>query len=506
PDGSLSDAHGGTINWHGEIGGYGLDLVAGHSVLGLEAELDVDYSPAPASVITTADDNTTTSIELRASSPTLGGLLGLGRLFGFALGDSDFIAGVFYYRRLIEDSFLTLDLDPVVFGEFVFRQELPVTLPPLPVPIPARGTLSERSTLVFNETADSIAGFGQINWHVAPHWTLLTGLRIQHETKQADWIRTFDTPTSLLFTQFLNWEEFTQDLERSELQISPKLSVNYKPTDDLSFFARWSRGYKGGGFNEFATRGSPADLKFAQEEVDEWALDAKTTLLDGAARLNVSLFWMHLRDFQVLTTRPGDIVFTVVNAASARARGVEADVTAAPTDWLTLTGTLGFNDAKYLSFPIGTCAQDMPNTDGDADPRCDLSGHSLSRAPHWVISTTPVLTFPATVIPGVRQWIPASAAGLGISGGFTVEFQDSQDTESLGGLGDPRARQDSFFRYRAGLGIGNRDQGWSIRVAAENLTNVATQSGSGEIQTAPGHLWQQPEPPRVVYGQMRWEF
>jgi hypothetical protein len=45
----------------------------------------------------------------------------------------------------------------------------------------------------------------------------------------------------------------------------------------------------------------------------------------------------------------------------------------------------------------------------------------------------------------------------------------------------------------------------SIRVAAENLTNVATQSGSGEIQTAPGHIWQQPEPPRVVYGPLRWQ-
>jgi outer membrane receptor protein involved in Fe transport len=504
PDGSLSNAHTGTANWHGDVGDWGVDFVGGHSVMRIEADLDVDYSPAPAAVITTADDNTTTSLELRTTSPSLPGFLGLRRLFGFDLGNSDFIAGVFHQRRTIENSFLTLDIDPVVFGEFVARQRLPIALPPLPNPVPGRGVISERSTLVFDETSESIAGFGQMNWNFVPRWTVLFGLRLQNEKKQADWIRTFDSPTSLIFTQFLNWAEFTQSLERSEFQVSPKVSLNYKPTDDLSFFARWSRGYKGGGFNEFATRGSASDLQFAQEEVDEWALDAKTMLLDDTARLNVSLFWMELSDFQVLTTRPGDIVFTVVNAAKARARGVEADLTILPTSWLSVIGTLGFNDAKFLEFPIGTCAQDMPNTDGDSDPRCDLSGHSLARAPHWVISMMPVVTLPVTSIPGLRNWISTSWSGLGFSSSFTVEYQDSQDTEGLGGLGDPRARQEPFFRYRASLGIGNPDQGWSVRLAVENLTNVATQNGTGEIQTAPGHIWQQPEPPRVVYGQLRW--
>ncbi len=505
PDGSLSDAHTVAANWHTDLGGWGVDFVGGHSIMGIEADLDVDYSPAPAAVITTADDNTTTSLELRTTSPDLTGLLGLGRLFGLDLGGSDFIAGVFYQRRLIEDSFLTLEIDPVVFAEFVVRQELPITLPPLPPLVPP-GTLSERSTLFFNETSNSIAGFGQMNWHLAPRWTLLFGLRVQHEKKAADWKRVFETPTSLIFTQFLNWAEFTQELERSELQTSPKVSLNYKPNDDLSFFARWSRGYKGGGFNEFATRGSEADLTFDQEEVDEWALDAKTTLLDGAAALNLSLFWMQLRDFQVLTTRPGDIVFTVVNAARARARGVEADATWLPTEWLTLFATLGFNDATFLEFPIGTCAQDRPNTDGDSDPRCDLTGNSLARAPKWVGALTPIVTFPAKAIPGLRSVVPDSWSGLALGGAFTVEYVGAQDTEGLGGLGDPRSRQSSFFRYRANAGLGNPDHRWSVRVAVENLTDVSTQNGTGEVQTAPGHKWQLTEPPRVVYGQVRWEF
>ncbi len=506
PDGSLSSAHTGALNWHADVGEWGVDLVGGHSVMRIEADLDLDYSPAPAAVITTADDNAASSVELRTTSPSLEGVIGLERLFGWALpGASDFIAGVFYQRRAIADSFLTVDLDPVVFGEFVLRQELPIVLPPLP-PNAGPGKTNERSTLVFNETSNSIAGFGQMNWHFAERWTLLLGTRFQHEKKEADWVRTFDTPTSLIFTQFLNWEEFTADLEHSEFQISPKLSLNYKPDDDLSFFARWSRGYKGGGFNEFATRGSEADLSYDQEEVDEWALDAKTTLLDGTAVFNVSLFWMELRDFQVLTTRPGDIVITVVNAAKARARGVEADATWYPTEWLTLVGSLGFNDAKYLEFPIGGCPQDMPNTDGDSDPRCDLSGNSLQRTPNWTLALMPVALLPASEIPGIRRLLPSSQGGLTVGMSFTIDYQSSQDTGQLGGFGDPRAEQQGFFKFRASLGFGNPDQGWSMRVGAENLTDAATKNGTGEIQTAPGHLWQLPEPRRVVYGQVRWEF
>ena len=38
------------------------------------------------------------------------------------------------------------------------------------------------------------------------------------------------------------------------------MSLNYKPTDDLSFFVSWGQGVKGGGFNDFASGGTDAEL------------------------------------------------------------------------------------------------------------------------------------------------------------------------------------------------------------------------------------------------------
>jgi len=51
-------------------------------------------------------------------------------------------------------------------------------------------------------------------------------MRLQNETKAADWKRVFESPTHVTFSQFLNWEEFQRKLDRSEFQVSPKVSVN----------------------------------------------------------------------------------------------------------------------------------------------------------------------------------------------------------------------------------------------------------------------------------------
>ncbi len=504
PDGSATTADTLAASWTYELGSWGVDLVAGYSVLNSVVDFDTDYSPAPAGVITTGDDNIQTTAELRFTSPELSGLFGLERIFGFDTGTSDVIAGVFYQRRLIRDSFLTLDVDPVLLAEGLVLQELPPI--PLPPPPPIEGgAVREASTLLFDQTAAALAGFGQMNWNFLPKWTLLLGLRLQEETKKANWLRTFDTPTSVTFAQVLGWEEFTAKREKSEFQVSPKVSLNYKPTDDLSLFARWSRGFKGGGFNEFASGPSDEELLFDQEKVDEWAIDAKATLFGGAANWNVSLFNMNLKDFQVLTSPPGALVITVINAAEARARGIESDLTWYPTEWLTLVGALGFNDSEFLDFTVGTCSQDMDNRDGDGDPRCDHTGQPLVRAPKWTSALTTITALPLSAIPGLRNLPLFSLGGLGLVHSFTVEYQDTQfvDFETTF---DNRKRQPSFFRFRTGLGIGNLEQGWSLQFVVENLTDVATRSGAGEVQVVRGHIWQFPDQPRLVYGQFRWGF
>jgi len=55
-------------------------------------------------------------------------------------------------------------------------------------------------------------------------------------------------------------------------------------------------------------------------------------------------------DFQVVTTRPGDIVIRCRTQPRRALAAPRQTLTWLPTQWLTLVGTLGFNDAKFLEF------------------------------------------------------------------------------------------------------------------------------------------------------------
>jgi iron complex outermembrane recepter protein len=457
---------------------------------------DSDFSPSPGAFLVSTRDEPQATAEVRLSSPALAGLLGLRSLLGRSLGSSNVTVGFFYQRRQFKHFKETLTLNDPVVIEFAVAQDLPPlvpldSLPPLGDPQLTR----ESSTVFFDETADAIAGFGQLEWRFLERWTLQYGMRLNHETADAEISRVFNTTNHVLFDQLLGWDAFARKLHRSELQLTPKVSLNYKPTDDLSFFVSWGKGVKGGGFNDFASGGTDAELEFNPEEVSQWELDMKTRLLDGSVAFDFALFRMEVSDFQVITQQPPAVTVKVENAAKARSsQGAEGDLTWLATSWLTVRDAAGFVDARFLKFPIGTCPQDMTNSDGDGDVRCDLSGRPFPYTPKWTNTLSTDVAFPLAGIPSVKPRLPAALQGVALRTGLAWEFLGAQYL--LDDL-DPRKRQASFFRLRASAGFDDPARGWSLRFRVENLTDKRTAVLINEITTGPGHFVQYPEPPRL---------
>jgi iron complex outermembrane recepter protein len=504
PDGSRNKINSFVANWRAERAGWGLDLIGGYSLLHDVIDNDSDFSPAPAAFTVSSRDEPQATAEVLLSSPTLTGLLGLGSMFGRNLGTSNITLGVFYQRRQFKHFTESLHLNDPVVLEFSVAQDLPPqvpldSLPPLGNPEATR----ESSTVLFEETADAIAGFGQLEWQFLERWTLQYGMRLTNETKDAAISRVFDTANHVIISEVLGWEAFARELSRSELQFTPKVSLGYKPTDDVGLFVSWGRGVKGGGFNDFASGGTDAELEFNPEKVSQWEIDMKTRLLDGAATFNLALFRMDVTDFQVITQEPPDVTVKVENAAKARSQGVEADLNWLPTDWLTVRDAAGFVDARFLKFPIGTCPQDMTNTDGDSDPRCDLSGRPFPFTPKWTNTLTTDVLFPVAGVPGLKSALPSALRRLALTSGLAWEFHGQQYL--LDDL-DPRKRQGWFFRLRGSVGIGDLSRGWSLRFTVENLTDERTAVLVNEITTGPGHFVQYPDPPRLFVGQLRYQF
>ncbi|MGH7820664.1 MAG: TonB-dependent receptor, partial [Candidatus Binatia bacterium] len=500
--------------WDYDLFGWGLSLIAAHSIYEEDLSLDTDFTPAYALVGSSTDTSPTTTVELRGLSPSLGGLFGLDGLFGLPFGSSDLLAGFFYQRRAIEDSHFNFVFNDGPFLEITAAagESSGTEVPPIPIPPPGVEVLEDVSQF-FDQSGNTLAGFGQAQWYFHPQWTLQYGMRLSHETKEADWTQVFNTENQAILLA-AGLREFTAHEELSELQVIPKVSLNWKPTDDYSFFAHWARGFKGGGFNAFAFRDEddptaeiPADLDYDPEVVSEWGVDAKTTLLGGLARLNVSGYWMDVEDFQVLTRLPEDStvglgVTAVVNAEKARARGFEADLTTFVTSWASVIGTVGFNDTRYLDFPLNECPADRQDPDdGDDDPRCDATGRPFFVAPEWTITLTPLVRYPLTELPWVGGALPSYFEGVEWLSGLTMEYTDVSYVDvDL----DPRKKQPAFFRWRMNLGFGNPAQGWSLRMVGENLTNEATSIRQGDLFA--GIFVSAVEPPRQFFGQFRWQF
>ncbi|APZ97193.1 hypothetical protein BWQ93_00805 [Sphingopyxis sp. QXT-31] len=130
-------------------------------------------------------------------------------------------------------------------------------------------------------------------------------------------------------------------------------SVDWTPRTGLLFYARTARSFKGGGQNLRGTGTADSFAAFAPETVTDYEVGTKLDLLDRRLRINAAIFQANYKDIQrtIVQAAPGGaIVSLVTNAARARIRGGELEVTAIPLEGLTLSGSVGVNDAKYLDF------------------------------------------------------------------------------------------------------------------------------------------------------------
>ena len=171
-------------------------------------------------------------------------------------------------------------------------------------------------------------------------------------------------------------------------------STTKKPTWKIGFdhhfdrhvmaYFNYSRGYKAGTFNTLPLD-SPA-LK--PEVVDAYEVGMKTELFDRKVRFNVAAFWNDISDAQVQSQRNG--LVALINAGSARTRGVEFDASWAVVQGLTLNLAGTYLDAKFTSFknapaycpsPKVTAAQCAAILDGNGASNALLGTLGYTRDP-----------------------------------------------------------------------------------------------------------------------------
>src|SRR5690606_35527870 len=142
-------------------------------------------------------------------------------------------------------------------------------------------------------------------------------------------------------------------------------------------------------FRSWTTRLSnplPDAPTFGEEEAETWEVGVKSTLIDRRLQLNAAAFSTKYEGIQ-LNFQEG-VSPTVKNAGDARIKGFEIEAQAAPSDFFTVTASVGYLDAYYTRV-------DAPAQAAPSDIQLGVfAGADLPKAPDWKINIAPRLEVP----------------------------------------------------------------------------------------------------------------
>ena len=395
-----------------------------------DSRFDGDFSPFEA-VSGAADvDLDQYSSELRVTSPE---------------GDNfDYVAGLYlFYSEMQTD------------GETGMLAELGQLF--------ASGLIFPNGSINFDSNRHETASgalFGQANWHLDEQWRLTVGARVTYEQKQRQGLQRTE-PTTVLDAPPIAGPDVATDDSRSEVELSPSISLSWFPRSDLMLYASASQGFKSGGFNQVRTAiGAPAE--FDDERSRNYEIGWKGSWLERRLQVNGTFFFVDYDDFQAQGFDGANI--TVRNAGSLESKGVELDVVLVPNANLSLGAAIGYNDAEYAEFDTGECtmAQLIAITGGNPfiPPDCvqDLGGRVLDNAPEWTVST-------------FAHYEADLSSGLGWFGrleyNYTDEYYMAQD------LDEALLNEDAQL-VNLRVGIRDTDRTWEAVAWSRNLLDEET--------------------------------
>ncbi len=199
---------------------------------------------------------------------------------------------------------------------------------------------------------DSWSVFGQGEVDLGDKFTLTAGLRYTHDSKEYAYLNTCESllaaPACPPFDPATLAGAGLVTDDSSEGGVSARLQLDYKPTDNLLFYASYNRGYKAFNYNAgFAGAAQVADVKFDGEELNAFEIGMKFDTPDRIARINAAVFHYDYSDYQAFDQRG---VSFILSNTDAKITGAEAELTLRPGG--------GF-DAFLAATVLGTTVEDI---------------------------------------------------------------------------------------------------------------------------------------------------
>ena len=326
---------------------------------------------------------------------------------------------------------------------------------------------------------DSWSVFGQVEWDFTADLTVIAGLRYLNEDKEIDasgGLAGFIAGVPIPYITSVFNSDVSPLATLKEDDVAGKIQLNWRHNDDLLFYAGVSRGVKAGGFN--ATFGAPgitsSTTPYGKETPVTYEAGFKSTLMNGRAQWNASVYYYDYRDYQAFAyVALSQLVFNT----DAEVYGVDSNLLISPIDGLELNFGINIMDTE---------AEDVAN------PRGFVADRGLPYAPDVQVNGM------------ARYSWPVWTGTMSIQGDFNYQSKNSFTI-----FNDPATSIGDYIVGNARLSWTSADERWGAALFVKNIADkeyITYISNNSGFPPFLAHVQRFYARPRWVGGQVTWRW
>ena len=338
----------------------------------------------------------------------------------------------------------------------------------------------------YTQDTETWAVYGQVGYDLTDRLNLHGSLRYTDEDKDIDYLSTvviqgFAVPLG-------DVEGFETSLEENW---SGHIGLDWNISDNTMLYARFSRGFKSGGFFAAFTDNNDQLTPYAEEINDSYEIGIKSNPTDDL-QINAAAFFYDYQDAQGTINVPSDgsptgTLMTIGTVGDAEHYGAEVDLLWAPS---SLPGFQLGVSAGWLDAEISDSNETSLDQLGLTQP---LQGVDRMWSPKssYTISARQEVNFANNMLGSI------SAVYSWRDDPLTRDMQ-------LGDVDYGMMQIEAYGLLSLRIALANPDQGWQIALRADNLADeeyATMSSGDGG-----GSYWDVPGRPRSVTAELRYDF
>lgn len=209
-------------------------------------------------------------------------------------------------------------------------------------------------------TFDTYGAFAAVDWQLADSLTLNLGGRFTHEKKKVSIGTIRVGGGSVADRTFL--PDFNSSAKWSDF--SPKVGLQFKPSEATQAYASFTKGFRSGGFNFRNTLVGAEPGPFDSESQNAYEIGIKQRLPNRLGFINAAVFSNTISDIQREVQIPVvgvGIAQLLQNVGKVRVRGFEVEGQFSVTRDFVLGAQLGHTDGKYTELKIDLTGDNIIN-------------------------------------------------------------------------------------------------------------------------------------------------